>query len=458
MALKDDVFKKYINQHSRSTQKKYNHFRLFDDPKKQSFSKKEAKSTKSEKPLKKSREVAPLSTCSKLKPDTNQTQNRHKTDTNPTQTRHKTDTNQTQSRHKPNTKSAQKQHKPSTEPDTQPNTNLTQNLTHYKKDIPHISMLSGIQLKLVFLVYEKCQLHRNNSTPPLSLEHICKHTNTVKGSIKTSLQRLIKSNFLIRESYKNGRSGWVKLRLPEQVYQEIINLNITSNQTQTQHKPDTEPSTEPNTSPSVVVSSNILNKTTTNKGLITLSEIDYSGLEDAGFTENHLFQIEREYVQKLELALPANIVQDSINALAFDLKHNNAAKSFKIPPVAALVGMLKKGKPYSSKTPDKYLSPRDEAMQEYLNAKEQRHNAERERIQRVKKIEFEEWADQLPESELLAMAPEQPKLPGLSVNAKKRLFRKSAMEEAQKYFDVEIWPERKQKILAGKAEKLAETS
>ena len=42
-------------------------------------------------------------------------------------------------------------------------------------------------------------------------------------------------------------------------------------------------------------------------------------------TINHLIiiQIFREYEKKPELTLSAEIIQDSINALAFDLKHNN---------------------------------------------------------------------------------------------------------------------------------------
>ena len=53
------------------------------------------------------------------------------------------------------------------------------------------------------------------------------------------------------------------------------------------------------------------------------SHIDYSSLEKYGFDEVTLIEIHREYKNNAQLYLSADIIQDSINHFAFDLKNKD---------------------------------------------------------------------------------------------------------------------------------------
>ena len=177
-------------------------------------------------------------------------------------------------------------------------------------------------------------------------------------------------------------------------------------------------------------------------------QIDYSPLEDYGFDESHIIQIYREYTKNPELALSSEIIQNSINALAFDLKHNNVAVSFKNSPTVVLTALLKKGQPYSSKTPEKVLSPREEAMQEYLAAQQKRNSKILEIENQAKDCTMQEWLTNLPDEELLAFNPNSDQRPdGMPEKLFEISRRKKALVTAKEYFDTVIWPSKYKQIL-----------
>ena len=190
-----------------------------------------------------------------------------------------------------------------------------------------------------------------------------------------------------------------------------------------------------------VVSSNINNITTTNLPE-DFKQIDFSSLSGYGLDESHIIQIYREYSKKPELSLSAEIIQNSIYALAFDLKHNNVAGSFKHSPTVVLTALLKKGQPYSSKTPDKVLNPREEAMQEYIVAQEKRHYRIQELENKTKEFELQEWLKSLPEQELATFAPQDCCPEGMPEKIYQTSRRKKALAAAQEYFITVLWPQK----------------
>ena len=225
--------------------------------------------------------------------------------------------------------------------------------------------------------------------------------------------------------------------MPENIYQEIL---LTDN---VGFKSSTESSTKSTTNPTVVSSSNI-NTTTTIPW--DFKEIDLAPLAKEGFDESHIIQIYREYSQKPEIALSAEIIQNSINALAFDLKYNHVAGNFKNSPAVVLVSLLKKGQPYSSKTPEKVLTPREEAMQEYLLSQEKKQQKITEIETKAKDLALQEWLNLLPEEELLNfnqdLRPE-----GMPEKLYQLSRRKKARNIAKDYFSIVLWPEKLKQIL-----------
>ena len=424
MALKDDIFKKHLNA-TKKINKIYNNFRPFDDPDHQEKS------------------LNINHTITSKEENNNLVTSEINTEKNANLIEHKPITNQSQLEHKPNTNQSQLEHKPNTKPNTKSNTNGTQ--TEHKKT--DLNAIVGAQRKLLFYIYNLCKINGTKITSPLNLEVLYENTFIEKGSIKTSLNRLVQKGFLIRQEIKSGRSGWVIFRMPDTVYQELFNNDISLSLTQTRHKLDTKPNTKPNTTAPIVVSSYINNTTTSFPD--EFKQIDFCCLGDFGFDESHLIQIYREYSKKPEISLSAEIIQNSIYALAFDLKHNNVAENFKQSPVVILTALLKKGQPYSSKTPDKVLSPREEAMQEYLQAQQKKNLKILEIETQTKDSAQQEWLNSLSEQELSGFNQSNESRPdGMPEKIFEISRRKKALAQAKEYFNTIIWPTRQKEILA----------
>ena len=116
--------------------------------------------------------------------------------------------------------------------------------------------------------------------------------------------------------------------------------------------------------------------------------------------------------------------------------------SFKNSPTVVLTALLKKGQPYSSKTPHKVLSPREEAMQEYIAAQEKRHNQIQELENKTKEFELQEWLKSLPEQELATFVPQDPCPQGMPDKVYQTSRRKKAQAAAQEYFLTIVWPQK----------------
>ena len=133
--------------------------------------------------------------------------------------------------------------------------------------------------------------------------------------------------------------------------------------------------------------------------------------------------------------------------MAFDLKHNKAADSFNHSPAVVLISLLKKGIPYASKTPEKFKTPQQEAMDIYLATKEQQHKLAIETERRAFELEFEAWQTGLTEEELLDLCPAEEVPVGTTDRFYKTVRRRMAKEKARDYFEAEIWLAKKQEIL-----------
>jgi hypothetical protein len=221
-------------------------------------------------------------------------------------------------------------------------------------------------------------------------------------------------------------------------------LNNKKNNLHNSTSKGTDKGTDKGTSEYVVCSSYI--NTTTTYLPEELQQIDYSPLLDIGFDKSHIIQIHREHTKKPELALSAEIIQNSINSLAFDLKYNNVASTFKNSPAVVLTSLLKKGHPYSSKTPEKVLMPQEEAIQEYLLAQEKKQQKITEIKTKAREFALQEWLESLSVEELLNFNQES-RPEGMPDKVYQTSRRKKALEFAKDYFDTILWPEKLKQIL-----------
>ena len=266
--------------------------------------------------------------------NTNQTQTQHKVDTNSTQSEHKkiiVNVFQTQSRHKVDTKlnthKTQSRHKV--------DTNLTQSR--------HISTLIGIQRMILLFIFEECKKARSYVTEPLSIIYIASSLEIAQGSIKTSIARLCKKEFLKVFSFKNGRGGWCIYEIPDNVYKELFQIEtqhkLNTNRTQTEHKVDTKPNTQLNTKTSCSSSFKDLKITTTEIG--EEWNFDITPYSRFGFTKTQVKQLATSGT------IAAADVEQSLIEFSHDID-NNALPSIKTTKINFLMGLLWKGRTYVS--------------------------------------------------------------------------------------------------------------
>lgn len=276
---------------------------------------------------------------------TNLTQSAHKADTNLTQKLH---TNLTQSEHDKiatNTNQTQTKHKVHTKLNTQKtqsthkaDTNLTQTT--------HISTLIGVQKLILLFIFEECKKARSHVTEPLSVSHIASGLEITPGSIKTSISRLCEKAFLIVNSFKNGRGGWSTYEIPDNVYNELLQMEtrhkLHTNLTQTTHKVDTKLNTQLNTNASSSSSLNNIKTTTTE--LPDEWDFDLSPYSAFGFRESHLRQVMGD--QKLT----ASQAEDSLAHFCYDYENGFLRKDIR-SKISWLMKTLRNGGEYVS---DKY--------------------------------------------------------------------------------------------------------
>jgi hypothetical protein len=328
----------------------------------------------------------------------------------------------------------------------------------YKGGFNVIKQLGGLQKKALLYIVDDCKTEGTLHTSPITNEFLRNLLNTDIHSVKTTIYRLVKKGLIGRMEGKRGNGGYSIFYITETVRNIVLEINRQldlysklSFCLQDNKEPIGKPLVNALVNPLVntlnVVSSNINNITTTNMPE-DFKQIDFSSLSGYGLDESHIIQIYREYSKKPELSLSAEIIQNSIYALAFDLKHNNVAENFKQSPVVLLTALLKKGQPYSSKTPEKVLSPREEAMQEYALAQKKKNLKILEIETQTKDFAQQEWLNNLSDKELLELNQNDNLRPeGMPEKVFEISRRKKALALAKEYFDIAIWPTKQKQIL-----------
>lgn len=310
------------------------------------------------------------------------------------------------------------------------------------KNVPEaLHFLTGSQKKIFFHLIDSCCSSKSLITSNINTTELSKLLGIPKDTVKTSLRRLREKSLINKIIYKQGVGGFLKFEIPENI--KTLGLELQKNDLINRFKTGSQTGSQTG-SVSHIVSSSI-NNTTTTCLPFAWDNIDYASLEHVGFNKSHLMQIYREYVQKPEVSLDVEMIQNSIYALAFDVKYNNALGSFKNSPAVVLTCLLKKGQPYSSKTPEKVLTPREEAMKEYILAQGQKNAKILEMESKSKELALQEWLYLLSEEELLDFNQE-PRLEGIPDKIYQNSRRKKATEFAKDYFNTVIWPKKRQEI------------
>lgn len=264
---------------------------------------------------------------------------------------------------------------------------------------PVFSSLVGLQRNIILFIYSSCKLARSKSTDALTLEHIGQTLKTSSGSVKTTLQRLEKKNYVERISFKNGRGGWSKYELSEILFRELLQLEtenkLTTNWQQTDSKVVAKVATEPATALS---SSSSINITTTNYKADALANIQIQlaeGLTSIGFNQGHIEQLLRDS------SLTPDEIQNSLNAFAFDLGFEDVKRKVR-SPIGLIMKLLKNGQAYISEKG--YESEEDRLYRELIERADKKNEERKNLKAKLVEVKFEEWLDNISDDDKRNMA------------------------------------------------------
>ncbi|MBA2649457.1 MAG: hypothetical protein H0U75_07675 [Legionella sp.] len=297
------------------------------------------------------------------------------------------------------------------------------NLIDVETTLDIIFRLTGHQKKIFIFIVDRCMSRAMLTTGVVKGEILVGITGTTIKMVKTSIQRLIEKNLIIRERGKTGRGGFYSFRIIELVRNATIEykrmLGIGNQLGIKEESNSIQLEVEKRISPG-------------KKNKIFLpaewENINISPLDGIGFNHNHLSDIFETGLSEFQM------VQDSILHFAFGIEHEPSKYKQYDDLLNVLVGRLRKGKPWYEPN---YRSPQELAQQKFMENK--KNEMERKKLlqEEAYKIALAEWQQDLSQSELDKIIPTK-KVSGDITPQAARL---------SLYFKENIWPEKKSEYL-----------
>lgn len=270
-----------------------------------------------------------------------------------------------------------------------------------KDHIELVKKLTGIQRKIFLYIVEICCAKGELETGNISTSDIIEFTNCSYGSIKMSLKRLIDKGLIIRYPGKRSKGGYINLGLTKEMraaalaverdkqFIPIIHKQILQKTQNLDNELDNNTETYNNSNKNNI----IINK---------LSEgwenIDFSPLQEIGFSESHLKQIFQSKRNSPE------IVQQSIYHFAFALqyKRGEIEKKYK-GAMNAIMSVLVKGNSWYE---ENYESPQEKALRRFLENKKRREMNVKKMIDELVTMEFPKWKGDLSDKQIAEIVPQ----------------------------------------------------
>jgi hypothetical protein len=298
-----------------------------------------------------------------------------------------------------------------------------------------IKTLTEKQACLFFFLSKLIINHDGQSSGRIKRGLISNATGLCKETIRTAEKALIKKKLIKRKSWGAGPTGYTIYEhaslLVKQLsveYKKLYNLNyfVTTldNNTEKQNRIEEEAISD------------------------EWRSFDQDLIKQIGLAETDFVFLFRHYKQNPQIRLSAEIVEQSLKNLCYDLTYgqNYISDYIKKEPAKNLIHILKKGKPYRCNTPGGYKDPVAKELSFILKEKE-KTIAERSLMgEKIKQLEFDEWKNNLSEEVLLELCPESEIAEGVPKKLRKTMRRRRALELSKDYFEAEIWPTKKKEI------------
>lgn len=300
---------------------------------------------------------------------------------------------------------------------------LNNNLVDIETTLDIIFRLTGHQKKIFIFVVDRCMSRGMLSTGVIKGETLVEITDTTMKMVKTSIQRLISKELIIRERGKTGRGGFYSFRVLELVRNATIEYKrMLGIESQLEIKKESN-------SIQLEVEKRIFSGKKTKAPLPPEWEnLNISPLEDIGFNHNHLSDI-------LETGLSDHqMVQDSILHFAFGIEHEPAKYKQYDDLLNVLIGRLRKGKPWYETN---YRSPQELAQQKFLENKKIEIERKKKLEEEAYKLALNEWSQNLTSVEIETIAP----------NVKGGQYTPPQKARLEIHFKEQLWPIKKSEYL-----------
>jgi hypothetical protein len=296
--------------------------------------------------------------------------------------------------------------------------------------------LAGLQRNSLLFIYESCRLFGSKISQPIQIKNLAESIKTTVAAARVAVQRIEEKGFIARFEYKDGRGGWTKYELPNEVYSQLFfresSIKVASNLDQSSIKVAPEPAPEP--APRSSSSSRVFNlKNSTTTSVLDISAIDVSSVFQHGITTSVLSRCIELYpdlaLDQLEVLVarfaefikdPKNRVQ---NARGFFISLAEQASKGQVPL-------------------DHINTPNELLMREFVLLQEQAKQQRDELYQKAQEFEFELWAENLSNDEKLSLVPE---------NSILKLGTAPYSAMLKRHFAEHVWPEKKAEILKSAA-------
>jgi hypothetical protein len=276
--------------------------------------------------------------------------------------------------------------------------------------------LGGIQRNITVFMYQECKRLLSKVTSEISAADLSEIAKSDIGTAKNATIRLIEKCVIRRFEYKDGRSGWTRYELADNIYQEIRERELTGrfidNREQSSSKVVAEPVAKVVANSSSSSSSSSYKELNTNTGTDSGSPLNESNnlpedwrqiiwsedTQKAGFGIGRLKQWwERKYCTAQE-------AQESIRHFEAQRKASPATHRINTSPINYLMGVMANSKYFSA--PDGYLSPEDLAQQKKLDHQETVLRQRQRREEQYFELVFEEYFDGLSSKQIRELSPE----------------------------------------------------
>ncbi len=306
------------------------------------------------------------------------------------------------------------------------------------KVAPNVSLetLAGLQRNSLIFIYESCRIFGSKISPPIQIKNLAESIKTTVAAARVAVQRIEQKGFVRRYEYKDGRGGWTKYELPDEIYSQLFfkesSIKVASNLDQSSIKVAPEPAPEPAPSSSSSSRDLSLKETTTTQMSVAdeLGLLDLSQLREFGITVETF---------KRSVQLHPTVSIEALSDLAFRLSElfRNPKERAKIQNARGFVIKLVEQLAGGITPLDHIETSHERLMREYAILAKQKKAEQQSFEDALLQEAFAKWDQELAEEEKFRVVP-------LAQNAPAGAPRAAILRE---YFRENLWPEFKKQML-----------